>query len=169
MNMRNEIKNYLNEGRRRDGICGRYNEMLSEAVTARDYFDAALGVQGMAYVCASVRDGWFPGPQTVFGMFGRMVNGQYTHEGRGYTSKMYYHYSGVALADTTAVCVIESSITLKVPRHRNVRIYAAGLCNIRITGEGRANIVFFGDESQLSVEGDMDRIVKKYVAKGYAD
>lgn len=164
--MREEIEKYLEEGRRRNVLCKKYDEMLYGADTVREFFDAATGVQGIAFVCGSVRDGWFLPPSVVFKTFGRVINGQYTHQGPGYTSKMYYRYKGSVLADTTAICVIESNIGIKVPRNRNVRIYAAGECRIRIIGEGGAKLVFFGDESGLSLECENKLVEKKYVASG---
>lgn len=164
--MRKDLENYLNEGRRRNVLCKKYDEMLADADTVREFFDAALGVQGIEFVCKSVRDGWFLPPSVVFQTFGRVINGQYTHQGPGYTSKMYYRFKGGVLADTTAICVIESNIGIKVPRNKNVRIYAAGECKIRIIGEGGAKIVFFGDESGLSLECCDKLVEKKYVASG---
>ena len=164
--MRKDLENYLNEGRRRNVLCKKYDEMLADADTVREFFDAALGVQGIGFVCESVRAGWFLPPSVVFQTFGRVIIGQYTYQGPGYTSKMYYRFKGGVLADTTAICVIESNIGIKVPRNKNVRIYAAGECKIRIIGEGGAKLVFFGDESGLSLECENKLVEIKFVASG---
>ena len=124
----------------------------------------ALGAKGVDYLCDSIAKGWGISPIVLVKDFSHYINGNYTADFDGYTSKLFCRFVGDVLADTTIIALVDSVVSLEVPKNALCEVYCSGECEINVEGEGEAAFVCYGDPKNTIINGscnNMKRINKK--------
>lgn len=145
-------------------MCREYYGKWDSCHSNKQIMDMALGVKAVDFLCDSIAKGWGLSPEYISVRFKNFINGKYTSEQKGYTSKMYCQFDGNITADTTIVTLIDSVVELNVPNTSICEVYCAGKCRIAVLGEGRAAFVCYGNPDDIVITGtcgNMKRINKK--------
>ena len=145
-------------------MCSEYYGKWDSCHSNKQIMDMALGVKAVDFLCDSIAKGWGLSPEYISERFKNFINGKYTSEQNGYTSKMYCKHTGNIKADTTLICLIDSDVVLDIPNASICEVYCTGKCKITIFGEGRAAFVCYGNPYDIVITGscgNMKRIDKK--------
>lgn len=148
-----------------EGICADFDERWKKSHTKKELIDMALDVKGADYLCDAIAKGWGIDSIELKKNFEQFINGVYKPRMKGYTSEMYCCYKGAILAETTLITVIDSNITINIPRYHICEIFATGKCKLEIKGEGQCTVVAYGDYDNVLIDADTQvrckRIQKK--------
>ena len=159
-----DLKQYR-ENARQNNLCTEYTEKWDSCHSNKQIMDMALGVKAVDFLCDSIAKGWGLSPEYISERFKNFINGKYTSEQNGYTSKMYCEYEGVISADTTMVCLIDSKVTIKKDKSTPIcEMYCTGKCEIDIQCVGLFVFVCYGDPDNIIITGNtsgIKRINKK--------
>lgn len=145
-------------------MCSEYYGKWDSCHSNKQIMDMALGVKAVDFLCDSIAKGWGLSPEYISERFKNFINGKYTSEQKGYTSKMYCEFDGSITADTTIVTLIDSVVVLNVPNTSICEVYCTGKCRIAVLGDGRAAFVCYGNPDDIVITGtcgNMKRINKK--------
>lgn len=147
-----------------DGLCSEYATLWDNSGSKKQLIDLAFGVKGVDYICDSIAKGWGISPQYICDTFDRYINGKYTYDADGYTSQLYCRYNGEIHCDLTLLALIDCDIQVEIPEFHICQISVTGKTNVRLTGKGRAIVVSYGKEEDVTVTADdvaFKRICKK--------
>ena len=157
----------LNEFRKKatkDNLCAEYTKIWDGCKSKKQLMDMCLSVKGIDYVCNAIAKGWGISPIVLVKDFGRFINGNYTAELDGYTSKLFCRFVGDIKADTTIIGLVDSVVSLEVPKNALCEVYCSGECEINLSGEGECAFVCYGDIEKTIINGtcgNFKRIDKK--------
>lgn len=133
------------------GICGDYHNRWDRCCSNKQLIDLALCSEGLEYLCISIANGWGLSPNYISERFKFFINNAYISEQKGYSTKLFCQYFGNIIADTTAICVIDSNANIYIPKNHICKIYLSGVSEVVISGEGQGLVACFGEEEKIAV------------------
>lgn len=156
--------NEFRENARKKNLCAEYAQKWDSCRSKKQLMDMALGAKGVDYICDFIAKGIGISPESISKDFKDFINGNYTADLGGYTSKMFCQYKGEIKATTTILTLVDCEACVGVPENHICEIYLTGKCNITMYGEGEASLVCYGKPEDIKVDGGcqyMKRIQKK--------
>jgi hypothetical protein len=151
-----------------DGLCSEYSKIWDNCKSKLQIMDMCLGVKGLDYLCDAYAKGWGISSDAIHGMFPRFINGKYVFDNGDYTSTLYCSFTGEIKVSTTAICLIDCSVKLNIPKNALCEVYATGSTNIKISGGGSAAIIAYGNPEDVTIES-LDGTKYKRVQKREKD
>ena len=145
-------------------MCSEYYGKWNSCHSNKQIMDMALGVKAVDFLCDSIAKGWGLSPEYISERFKNFINGKYTSEQKGYTSKMYCEFHGDVKTDTTIVTLIDCDVELQAPNWSICEVYCTGKCKVNVSGPGRVAFVCYGHPDDIVITGscgNMKRIDKK--------
>lgn len=141
------------------GMCEEYKALWDGCLSRKQVFDMALGIKATDFLCDSIAKGWGISPDHIADRFSHFLNGRCVVNKNGYSSQMYCKYKGIATANTTLLCLIESDVTIKWDGFYPIcEIYCVGKCRVDIRCKGEFVFVCYGEPSDVVITGDTSRV-----------
>lgn len=150
------------------GVCADFKEKFVSCRSKKQLMDMALNIKGLEYLCDAITKGWGISADVISTRFAPYINGGYKYESpKGYTSEMYCCCVGEEVkCRSTALCLIDCDITLKIPNNCMCEVYVVGKCKIKVESEGRVFFVVYDESTQINIcDKDKDRVKVKFIDK----
>lgn len=142
------------------GACNTYLNKWDNCYSKKQLMDLALSAQGMDYLATSIKEGWGISSKYISDTFNNFINGKYIHEDdNGYNSIILCNYNGEYECNTTAMLILDSDTTIKIPENHICEIYVVDGSNINIVGEGDCIIVKYGEN--ITINDFSNGVIKK--------
>ena len=141
------------------GICERYKAGWSKSTNNKELADLIMTVQGADFICASVAQKWGVRNDDLMLNLYDFANGNYARKCQGYDTELYLAYDGKIVVKSTLYIILNSEdVEIYIPRYRATNIYIAGCKNVRISCDGVAHIVKYGDCNINVVRGNSETV-----------
>lgn len=135
-------------------VCSEYLKKWQNAKSKKQLVDIALSSQGCIFMCTSIEQGWGVDSVYLRKNFEPYLNRRYVMEDT-YSSCMYVKNRGVAVADTTLILIIDSDMTISVPKNMITKLYVCGDSKIKVKGNGRVIVVRYGEDIDVEFSNEL--------------
>lgn len=150
----NTLDDFFENAKERN-LCERGAKIWEHCKSKKSLIDFALGSWGADYVASAVSNGWGIDPKEITKEFSQFLNGKYTRERDGYTSKMYcLPPNGIIQIDTTLTLIIGFNGTLLVPQNRACELYVVN-SDVFITSASPVTVHLYGSKMQTDTESNV--------------
>lgn len=149
----NTLQDFFENAKERN-LCERGAKIWEHCKSKKSLIDFALGSWGADYVASAISNGWGIDPEEIAKEFSQFLNGKYTRERDGYTSKMYCLPDADSITiDTTLTLIIGFKGTITADRI--CELYLVN-CKADVVGNGTVmvhsyNSAVQGDNIKLTV------------------
>lgn len=135
-------------------VCSEYLKKWQNAKSKKQLVDIALSSQGCIFMCTSIEQGWGIESDYLRKNFEPFINRKYVMEDK-YSSCMYVKNKGVVVVDTTLLLIIDSDMTVSVPKNMITKLYVCGDSKVKVKGTGRVIVVRYGDSVNVAVSVEL--------------
>lgn len=135
-------------------ICSEYLKKWEKAQSKKQLMDIALSTQGCIFMCTSIQQGWGLDSTYLRKNFEPYLNRRYVRD-EAYSSCMYVSNKGASVADTTLILIIDSDMTISVPKNMITKLYVCGKSKVKVKGTGRVIVVRYGKEIEVDFSNEL--------------
>lgn len=123
------------------GLCGDYKNRWDNAKSNLDLIGLASDMNGADFVCSSITKKWGVDCDFIKSHFMPYINGNHTHEHKGYKSAIYVDYTGDIECRVTILIVLFSKCIIHIPKGHYCHIFIAGeSSDVKLMSDGYAKI-----------------------------
>lgn len=145
------------------GLCDEYKKRWDACNTKEELIKLALDANGVEFMADSIAFGWGLSKEYLLEEFGEYANGKYQCQQRGYTSEMYIDAHGVIEAKSTLILIACcEDLKIIIPEYMVCQIFVCGGTKISISGQGKADLVVYGEGNRIDASPN-SKITRKDV------